>query len=316
MTKDDVQQLARELGIDRVGVTTCERLDATLPSHVRPSQISEYLPVFCVLAKHIPVGISGAADTGPKQIASGLVHRVLEKAAADLAYELEAQEYMAVVLPSLIMDFKTRDELDNTPAGQGSLYLRLAAVEAGLGTLGLNDMLLTPEFGPRVYLCGMMTNLGLEPDTPLADELCLGLEACGRCAAICPADAIPRSVPRGTPLSAYRGLDRQACSVHSQPYGVGAFVDYMRGLVTTDDEREIERRIASPDTSLLWFNMTVSRQGAFTGCSRCLQVCPIGADYDAIQSSPHRQRDLPADLQAQITDDLVHIQNFSVPISP
>ena len=50
MTKDDVQQLARELGIDLLGVTTCERLDATLPSRVRPSQISEYLPVFFVLA--------------------------------------------------------------------------------------------------------------------------------------------------------------------------------------------------------------------------------------------------------------------------
>ena len=191
MNRNEFQELAQTCGVDLVGVTTCERLESKVPESARPSQISDDLSTFVVLAKRIPVGVAGARDGDAKQLTGSLLHRVLEEGAGELAYALEARDYMAVVLPSLIMDFKSRDELSNTPAGQGSLYLRLAAVEAGMGTLGLNNMLLTPEFGPRVYLCGMMTNLALGPDTPLDEELCLGLADCGRCAAICPAGRNP-----------------------------------------------------------------------------------------------------------------------------
>lgn len=320
MTKDDIRGLAKELGIDLVGFTTCERLDARLRDSLRPYEISRYLPTFMVLAKHIASGISAAADGRTKQVACALVHRVLEEAAAELAYHLEEKDYMAVALPSLIMDFKSRpaaqslraagrNELSNTPAGQGSLYLRLAAVEAGLGTLGLNTMLLTPRFGPRVYLCGMMTNLEIEPDEPLGEELCLGLEACGRCAAVCPADAIPRQAPRGAPLGEYRGLDGRACARFSQPHGVGAFIDHFKMLLKENEPAEARRKIDSADTSLLWYNLAVLRQGAFTGCSKCLQVCPVGDDYETVQASPHRRQDLPADLGAEVSEETVTIRH-------
>jgi hypothetical protein len=77
VTKEEIRSLAKNLGIDLVGFTTCDRLNQKLPESVRPSQISEYLPVFMVLAKHIPVGISAAADGNAKQMAAALVHRVL-----------------------------------------------------------------------------------------------------------------------------------------------------------------------------------------------------------------------------------------------
>lgn len=307
MTKDEIRNLAKELGIDAVGFTTCARLDERLPESLRPSEISAHLPTFLVLARHIAVGISAAADGRAKQVASALVHRVLEEAAAELAYHLEEKDYLAVVLPSLIMDFKSRTELSNTPAGQGSLYLRLAAVAAGLGTLGLNTMLLTPQFGPRVYLCGMMTNLQLQPDEPMREELCLGLEACGRCAAVCPADAIPRQARRGVPLAEVRGLDSRACARQSQPHGVGAFIDHFKTLFKHRDAAEIRRTIDSADTSLLWFNLAVLRHGSFTGCSKCLQACPVGHDYETIQASPHRQRDLPADFHADVSGETVTV---------
>jgi epoxyqueuosine reductase len=290
MDRKEFQELAENFGIDLVGVTTCERLEPKVPESARPSQISNDLPTFVVLAKHIPIGVSGARDGDAKQFAGSLLHRVLEEAAGDLAYALEARDYMAVVLPSLIMDFKSRDELSNTPAGQGSLYLRLAAVEAGMGTLGLNNMLLTPQFGPRVYLCGMMANLELEPDTPLEGELCLGPTECGRCAAICPAGAIPRAAPADTPLAAIRGLDQSACARYGQPHGVQAFIDYFKRLLPT--ENSAGNTLDSTECSRLWFDMAIARQGAFTGCSRCLQVCPVGADFERLQESPHRRGEL------------------------
>lgn len=290
MERSELQQLAEECGADLVGVTTCEGLEKKVPESARPSQISDALPTFVVLGKHIPVGVSGARDGDAKQFVGSLLHRVLEDAAADLAYRLEGQDYMAVVLPSLIMDFKSRDELSNTPAGQGSLYLRLAAVEAGLGTLGLNNMLLTPEFGPRVYLCGLMANVEIQPDRPLDRELCLGPTDCGRCAAICPAGAIPREAPDELPLAAVRGLDHAACARFAQPHGVRAFIDFFRTLL--EPKGTSSNLLDSAECSRLWFDMTIARQGAFTGCSRCLQVCPVGADFEKLQESPHRQNDL------------------------
>ena len=55
------------------------------------------------------------------------------------------------------------------PGGHRETLLSLnhAAVEAGLGTLGLNLQLLTPEYGPRVILTAVMCSVDVEADTPM-----------------------------------------------------------------------------------------------------------------------------------------------------
>lgn len=251
--------------------------------------------------------MTGARDTVFKQFAGGNLHRLLEEAATELAYYLEELGHMAVVLPSLLLDFKQHHPEDNCPAGQGSRFMRLAAVEAGLGTLGLNLMLLTPEFGPRVFLSAVMTDLALSPDEPLTEELCLGLEQCGRCAAICPEDAIPRRAPVGAPLASYRGLDGEPCARSSQPYGVGTYVEHIRALLKARSPQEVEEKVRSPMTARIWQNMAVLRQGAFTGCMACLQVCPVGGDYEVISRSPHRRRDLPDGVTRRVADGVVEV---------
>ena len=47
------------------------------------------------------------------------------------------------------------------------LSLNHAAVEAGMGTLGLNLQLLTPEYGPRVMLSAVMCTVDCEVDKPI-----------------------------------------------------------------------------------------------------------------------------------------------------
>ena len=65
----------------------------------------------------------------------------------------------------------------------------------------------------------------------------------------------------------------------------------------------------SQDTEKLWFNMTVMRQGAFTGCARCELVCPIGEDWPLVQASPARQQDLPHDVRRERHGDLIRIES-------
>ena len=58
---------------------------------------------------------------------------------------------------------------------------------AGLGTLGLNCSILTPQFGPRVYVTSIITDAPLAAGQPMEEELCTH---CGLCVESCPIEAI------------------------------------------------------------------------------------------------------------------------------
>lgn len=66
---------------------------------------------------------------------------------------------------------------------------REAAVRAGLGLIGKNDLLITPEFGTRVVIILMATDIESEKKDVSLGELKQCLE-CGRCARACPTGAI------------------------------------------------------------------------------------------------------------------------------
>ena len=64
------------------------------------------------------------------------------------------------------------------------------AMQAGLGDIGRNGILITPEFGPRIRLSKVITDLPLVPDAPIdfgVTEMC---NACGKCADNCPSRSI------------------------------------------------------------------------------------------------------------------------------
>lgn len=58
---------------------------------------------------------------------------------------------------------------------------------AGMGTLGLNCSILTPEYGPRFYVTSIITDALLPAGKPLDEELCTH---CGLCVENCPIQAI------------------------------------------------------------------------------------------------------------------------------
>ena len=76
------------------------------------------------------------------------------------------------------------------------------AVDAGLGQVGRNGLLITPEYGPRVKICKVFTDLPLIPDKPIefgVTEFCLG---CERCAEECEVEAIQKGPPSWEPSCA------------------------------------------------------------------------------------------------------------------
>ncbi|MBD3305257.1 epoxyqueuosine reductase [candidate division KSB3 bacterium] len=70
---------------------------------------------------------------------------------------------------------------------KGGTFLKDAAVLAGLGVMGDNNLLITPEFGPRVRLRALFLDHAFEPPDPLTFSPC---DACDHpCQAACPQQA-------------------------------------------------------------------------------------------------------------------------------
>ena len=93
----------------------------------------------------------------------------------------------------------------------GYFPFKEAAVLAGLGSLGKHDMLVTPEFGPRVRLVTVITDLEIEGEgtrkpvpSQSIEELC---GKCSLCVDACPVHAL--SYENGVTK-----IDRRKCQGH------------------------------------------------------------------------------------------------------
>jgi ferredoxin len=310
LDRDGLRSLALSLGADLVGFAAVDDLEAELPDTTRPSTLAAGMSTLLVIAKRTLRGVTWARHLPSKQLAGGRSLRALDHVAESIARALERGGWTSLPISSAALDFVRRGPLDLTPAGQGSSLLRHGAVAAGLGTWGLNLMVLTPEFGPRVHLGGVLTALALAPDRRIDGELCLGLEECGRCAAICPEDAIPRRAPVGAGPAACRGLDGAACARSSQPFGFRAFTDHLAQIVEGGAAKEMWSRMRNRKTGEMWSEMAMMKEAALTGCSECVQVCPVGEDFARIKDTPHRRSDLPEPLPHTVVDGMVEVPNL------
>ena len=73
------------------------------------------------------------------------------------------------------------------------------AIDAGLGELARNGLMITPEFGPRVRLAKVITDMPLVADKPIEFgvwDFCL---MCEKCADKCPSKSIPYGRPTDKP---------------------------------------------------------------------------------------------------------------------
>lgn len=97
---------------------------------------------------------------------------------------------------------------------RGGIFLKDAAVQAGLGCIGQNNLLITPEYGPRVRLRAMLLTERLAATGPRHFDPCSHCD--GPCLTVCPqgafsaagrsADTMGQPAPPGN-------YDRHKCNV-------------------------------------------------------------------------------------------------------
>lgn len=259
-----VKARAKELGADLVGIASAATLNAFPPDPrwpQTPERISPHTKSVIVIVQRIPAGAFRTKSNTPVQYIDMLVLRKMDKIAARLSQELEADGFPAFVTAAQETDWSYKR------ASYGRLSTRHLGVEAGLGTLGLEVNILTPEFGPRVYLTGILTELELEPDRPITEQVCIG-ESCSRCLHSCPADAV-----------LHFGIDKRSCATEAQEFGFTTILQFFDKFIPEARERKLE---LAKSRELFGFWQGLLRVvGSFGDCPRCLAVCPVGNDYHA-----------------------------------
>ncbi|MDW7656124.1 MAG: hypothetical protein SCM11_02995 [Bacillota bacterium] len=187
--KEKLRDYAASIGLSLFGVASADRFDG-LPENVNPASILPEVRSVLVIGADIPRGNYRGVEEGTLwNFASKYLDQrlVLEMARhIEQQTDYEAVPYLAH-FPKVAP--RSRPVAPGRPMYNVALNLEYAAVAAGLGEISLCGQLLTPRFGNRNALAIILTELELEPDPIFTGTLCDGVD-CGKCAAICPANAI------------------------------------------------------------------------------------------------------------------------------
>jgi epoxyqueuosine reductase len=277
LTAEAVKARAKELGADLVGIADGATLDANPPDPKNPRRPADITALdsgrIIVMAKRIGSGSSRIVPWNDrhKYYNDELALSELETTALELVYWLEDQGYPALIVPPTHTDpWRYKDD----PNAHQTTLLSLphAAVEAGLGTLGLNLQLLTPEYGPRVLLIAVLCSVDVTQDARMQTALCKGPE-CGRCLTVCPADAVK-----------LYDRDWEACDRFRSPHGFANLIEFVDAMMLEGDPAKQKAMLRSETSFNLWQSI-LRGAGVITGCRRCADVCPVGEDYKRLEDA-------------------------------
>lgn len=173
---DRIKQVARFYGANLVGITTINKNWVYSPYFERVSGESgeNNIPYKFAIVLGIEMDWRGI-NTSPREEASAataLAYSKMSQLSASLAKYIRSLGYPAI------------------PCGNDTAQSIPLAIDAGLGELGRNGLMLSPEYGPRQRICKVLTDLPLVPDQPIDFGIQKFCETCHACASACPVEAI------------------------------------------------------------------------------------------------------------------------------
>lgn len=243
---NEIKGFAKSIGSDCVGIADAERLRGA-PVGRRPRDILPGARSVVVMGLRMLEAVVESLP-GPVYMNTGYMtlNAELNRMAYQVAKFIEDRGFRAVPMPA------TRDY--DMKEIRGTFSVVHAAVEAGLGEIGLSGLLLTPEYGPRMRFVSVITTMELRPDRPMEAGLCT---QCGLCVEHCPTRAIGEDV----------GFDAVRCLSQTMIY-------------TGQSEEEVRRQIESLrqiPRPIFIARALVGRNILPPLCGMCVKVCPVGA---------------------------------------
>ncbi|MCF2872858.1 reductive dehalogenase [Octadecabacter sp. G9-8] len=180
----EIKRLARFFGADLCGITHIDprwhythRPDTKAMKPV-PNDLPDGLTHVIVMGHEMDKTL---VDTYPSALAG---------AAAGREYSHEAAIVMQLAAYIRNLGFQAIASMNDT-----ALVIPYA-IKAGLGEYGRNQMVLTPEFGPRVRFSKIFTDMPLDIDVIHKLGLTTYCQDCTICADACPPKALPKDGPK------------------------------------------------------------------------------------------------------------------------
>ncbi len=258
----------RQLGADLVGVADADAIERS-PSHARSRLLEENggheNDSSCIRPREAP-----RCDSGTALVVIALAHPATRP-------ELDwfssggntlGNSTLMRITRELAEWLHTVEGVESRPlhyyVERGGVYLKDAAVLAGLGCLGRNNLLVTPEFGPRVRLRAIMLDAALVSTGPIAFDPCLGcVEYCRHA---CPQAAFDAEASRSLVADEIRLAGRDG--------------SYRRASCLVQMEQDWASPTSARSNRVL-YGMDEERMNDYSAyvvkhCRRCELVCPAG----------------------------------------
>lgn len=187
--KDELAEVAGSLGIIDIGFADVGlwSTDPIASARIRPLNRPDSIMQGCRTAVVMGIPIPYATLLTAPSIAYNQMYRnvnaMLDMAAQRIAMELMARGWQAMPIPR--DGYHGIDGLRDTPTAFFSH--RHAAYLAGMGTFGVNNVIITPRNGPRIRWVTVLTDAVIDGDGPMEEEVCIH---CDRCVRTCPQNAL------------------------------------------------------------------------------------------------------------------------------
>jgi len=249
----EIEKKAIRLGAVAVGVSSIESLVKAnaVDVDVMPSAKT----VLAIACAHSRTALD-SKNLQVKQNDTMATYEKVRTISKELAMTLEGQGYRAVAIPPYL----PMDMSDGKYGMVGSVDLRRAAVEAGIGSYGKSGLVLVKGFGPRVRLGAVITSAPLNPTKKRFKSLCP--PKCQICLSGCP----------GRALLGGGKIDKRACGRVIFEFGLRGTMKFVREMFDASPEKRADLLKSYPFREL-WQTLV---SGSYYYCFECQSLCPIG----------------------------------------
>jgi ferredoxin len=281
----EIRSIALAAGADIVGFAPVERF-ATGPEKTRPDYYMPRARSVVVAGIGFPRAIGEVWGTfaeegclpGPYMwFGFAYLNWELSRVALKVAKVLEANGYRSLPIPPshTLVQYRYYEHFDEWNRYLGDFSHKHAALAAGLGTFGWNNLILTPNFGARQRLISVVTEAPLEPGELMPSEQLCKPELCGyACVETCPIGAISKDEAQEFKMEdrtyCYGALDHMHCrwclDGFTRGSGSRTHFEPPEKIVQADFARAAaERELPDKRLYLLAF---------IDFCGKCMHQCP------------------------------------------
>ncbi len=179
----ELKHVAKNFGANMVGITDFDerwlytQKFSDMSKTTKPQEIPEGMSSTIVVAQAMDYELTKTVPSA------------LSGAATGLGYSHDAMVVLSIAQYIRNLGYNAVASMNDS-----ALAIPLA-IKAGLGEYGRNGLLITPNYGPRVRLGKIFTDMPLAHDKPKSFGVKAFCNNCNRCAESCPVKAIPFAEP-------------------------------------------------------------------------------------------------------------------------